>query len=88
MHGTTLHLLNRLNTIRDTQLLQGQILDRIAESISALREAVSTPPTTSSASWMPIATGAGQWAGALLALAYLARGGDAGRALELLQKLF
>jgi hypothetical protein len=82
MDGISLHLLSRLDAIRETQLAHGQILTRLAE------RPASTPPATWRASWMPIAAGAGQWAAALLALAYLAQGGDAGRALELLHKLF
>jgi hypothetical protein len=85
MDGISLHLLSRLDAIRETQLAHGQILGRLAET--APRPG-STPPAIWRASWMSIAAGAGQWAGALLAIAYLARGGDAGRALELLHKLF
>ncbi len=87
MDGISLHLLSRLDAIRETQLAHGQLLTRLAETVPAPRPG-STPPATWRASWMPIAAGAGQWAAALLALAYLAQGGDAGRALELLQKLF
>ena len=87
MDGITAHLLDRVKDIRETQLSQGHLLDRIAEGISALREAASTPPTTSSASWTSIAAGASRWAGGLFALAYLARGGDIGTAMTFLQNL-
>jgi hypothetical protein len=87
MDGMIAHILARLDAIRETQLRHGQLLDRIAEAIAALRTSSSAPPM-SGASWMPIARGVGQWAGGILALAYLARGGDAGKALDLLQKLF
>jgi hypothetical protein len=87
MDGITAHLLDRVRDIRETQLSQGQLLDRIAEGMSALRAAASTPPTTSSASWMSIAAGASRWAGGILALSYLAKGGDVGTAMTFLQNL-
>jgi hypothetical protein len=87
MDGITAHLLDRVRDIRETQLSQGQILDRIAEGMSALKAAASTPPPTSSASWTSIAAGASRWAGGLFALAYLARGGDIGTAMTFLQNL-
>ena len=87
MDGMIAHILTRLDAIRETQLRHGQLLDRIAEAIAALRTSSSAPPM-SGASWMPIAKGAGQWAGGILAMAYVARGGDLGTALQLLLKLF
>src|SRR5262245_33487201 len=79
MDGTTLHLLSRLDAIRETQLTHGQILTQIAEAAPTAKPG-STPPATSRASWMPIVAGAGQWAGAILALVYLARGPYSDRA--------
>ena len=87
MDGITAHLLDRLTDIRETQLVQDHLLNRIAEGISALRAPASTPLATSSASWTSIAAGASRWAGGLFALAYLARGGDIGTAMTFLQNL-
>jgi hypothetical protein len=87
MDGMIAHILTRLDAIRETQLRHGQVLDRIAEAIAALRVPASTPPTTSSASWTSIAAGASRWAGGIFALAYLAKGGDVGTAMTFLQNL-
>lgn len=87
MDGITLHLLGRLDAIRETQLLQGQLIEEMAEAVRALKRP-STPDRESRGAWMPIVLGAGQWAGAVLALAYLWKGGDIGTAMAFLQKLF
>ena len=87
MDGMTLHLLTRLDAIRETQLLHGQMLERFAESLAALKTS-SSAPKTSPASWPKVAAGAGQWAGAVLALAYLWNGGNVETALAFLQKAF
>ena len=86
MDGIILHLLTRLDAIRETQLLQGQILACMAEAIAAPKTAAA--PKRSRGSWMPIVAGAGQWAGAVLALAWIASGRDIGTAMAFLQKLF
>lgn len=82
----TLHLLARLDAIRETQLTHGQLIARIVETMQTM--VAATPQPTSHASWKSIAAAAGQWAGAVLALGYLVRGGDAGKALDMLQQLF
>jgi hypothetical protein len=87
MDGTTLHLLTRLDAIRETQLRHGQVIEMIAAALSA-RRADSSPPKMSSASFLPIAASAAQWIGGIGALVYLARGGDIGTAMAFLQKLF
>jgi hypothetical protein len=87
MDGITVHLLARLDAIRETQLAHGQLIQAIAAGMARPR-AASIPPTPSRESWMKIAAGAGQWAGGVLALAYLLRGGDLATAMALLQKLF
>ena len=87
MDGTTLHLLDRLQAIRETQLLHGQLLEETAAAVSSLK-AASTPRETLKGSLMPIVAGAVQWVGGLVALVILMRGGDAQTAMAFLQKLF
>ena len=88
MDGTTLHLLTRLDAIRETQLHHGQLLEETAETIQALKAVSSSAPKSLSASFAPVLSGAAQWAGGILALAYLMRGGDIGTAMAFLQKVF
>ncbi len=87
MDGMTLHLLARLDTIRETQLRQVQLLESILEAIAKLRGG-SSPPKTWPGFSKSIVAGGAQWVGGILALAYLARGGDVGTAMAFLQKLF
>lgn len=88
MDGTTLHLLDRLQAIRETQLLHGQLLEETAEAVLSLRAGSSSPTKSSSGFLPPMVAGAAQWAGGLAALAYLMRGGDIQTAMAFLQKLF
>lgn len=86
MDASTLHLLAKLDDMRETQLSHGQRLEEIAARLAALLS--GSPPTTSRASWPRIAASGAQWTGAAAALAIVASGGDIGSALALLQKLF
>ena len=88
MDGTTLHLLTRLDAIRETQLRHGQLIEETAEAVKALKPASRSAAKSWSAPFMPVALAAAQWAGGILALAYIARGGDIGTAMAFLQKLF
>lgn len=88
MDGTTLHLLTRLDAIRETQLHHGRLLEETAADVRSLKAAFPSAGKSWSAPFMPVVFGAAQWAGGILALAYIARGGDIGTAMAFLQKLF
>jgi hypothetical protein len=88
MDGTTLHLLTRLDVIRETQLHHGQLLEETAAAVKAFKAASPSAAKSWSAPFMPMVFAAAQWAGGILALAYIARGGDIGTAMAFLQKLF
>jgi hypothetical protein len=100
---TIIHLHLMLDRLRETQARHGEMLFRqgemIAELIRMQRSALrrSTPSTEASAStplnkWTlflkPVATSAGQWAGGVLAMAYVMKGGDLLTAFQTLLKLF
>lgn len=83
-----MHLLTRLDAIRETQLHLGRLLEETAEQVKALKAASPSAAKSWSAPFMPMVTATAQWAGGILALAYIARGGDIGAAMAFLQKLF
>lgn len=99
MDATTALMFDRL---REAQLRQGEALREILrlqrEILTLLKKGPSSSNTPSASKeatlphWQvllrPALTSAGQWAGGILAMAYVARGGDAGTALQMLLKLF
>ena len=82
-----IHLLTRLDAIRETQLHQGQVIAETASAVSTLK-AASSRQGTSKESSIPAVVGASQWVGGILALACLWRGGDVQTVMAFLQKLF
>ena len=88
MDGTTLHLLTRLDAIRETQLHHGQLLEETAAAVKGLKVVSPSAAKSWSAPFMPMVLAAAQWAGGILAVAYIAKGGDIGTAMAFLQKLF
>lgn len=95
----TTHLYLLIDRLRETQASQGAQISEILRSqrdIRGLLKTATSKPTDSSITPLlkfgtylrPIAASAGQWAGGILAMAYVAKGGDAGTALAMLLKLF
>jgi hypothetical protein len=84
MDGMTAHFLARLDAIRETQLHHGRLLEATAEAVHTLKAA----PKNATGSTLPIIVGASQWAGGILALVCLLKGGDVQTVLAFVQKLF
>lgn len=95
----TTHLYLLLDRLREAQALQGAQISEILRTqrdMRGLLRATTPKPADSSITPLlkfgtylkPIAASAGQWAGGILAMAYVAKGGDAGTALAMLLKLF
>jgi len=88
MDGMTAHFLARLDAIRETQLHHGRLLEATAEAVHTLKAAPSAAPKNTTGSTLPIIVGASQWAGGILALVCLLKGGDVQTVMAFLQKLF
>lgn len=95
----TTHLYLLLDRLREAQAHQGAQLTEILRGQRELRgllkvstpkpDASNTTPLLKFGTYLkPIASSAGQWAGGILAMAYVAKGGDAGTALAMLLRLF
>lgn len=99
----TFHMLariqDRLDHIRETQILKRNLLEHIAADVRAIRgeleRARSTPaagqsmaPAKMQKLLKEIGQPAALWAAGLLTMAYIARGGDLVTALEKLSALF